>query len=445
MITRENAIKMFKLRFNTEPTKLRKVRNKPEYNIDGLNSKGDEIEVGVRYIEGHDNIQMFSTGGWFGLSSVFILSMEDFNSINTKEELDARKDALYTIDEVVQGLEDGSFTIDTKGHNSGWNGDAVYFVEEVRDRVIQLRDDAKERSVLSFWEDGRAKRDKGKKKTTKEMADELATSGRLVETYTRFSTEKLRNNSTLGAMDSPEMHCHNCGEKHRLIIRDKVITMAPTYHQEKEGIIDTTCTFADGIPTKVVNLDIPSGDIVFQNYFRVKDQDRNDDTVYDPKEGKYGELSVCDHQGRTNLMNKLAKNGVGYGQMGNMSLSLYINPERDKIILGDCYPDDDCEATPDPEYTKAMKEGYKAYGMLSLGVWAYYCVDRSKMIEYNTEELEKGYNTIIESKDGENEDYGEQLIANVKKGTWTLTHYYDNTPDPESGRLFKYATLELVK
>lgn len=441
--------RMFIVKFDKTPIKIIKRKGENKFDVHVLNRELTAVIKALAYhVPEFDTICLYSAENKFGgrmrqgVMKVSELRELEKNQV-TKENFAPE---LISLPEIIEGLNNGTIKIDAKGHNISYaKGNNDYFINEIKKYVEELLPQAIERSKPEFWLE---KKDPTNK-TEEEIASDLSTSNSLAEIYTKLQTRKFRPYERIGAMGSSrEFYCHNCGDRHDLmIVNANTIALAPTYDQKQAGNLDAVCMFADGLKPKVVELDMPSGDIVFANYFMVEGQDRHEDTVYDPKEDKYDQYSVSDHRGRTNRMNKLAESGIGYGQMGNMSIGIYVNKQRNKIIIGDSYPEDEVGEI-NLDYRQAKKDGFIYCGSISLGVWAYYLVDRENMVKYNTAPVEGGWRKDIESKNltKDNKDgYYDRIIANVQKGKWRLTHYYDVTPDPEDGRLFKYAELELIE
>lgn len=106
-------------------------------------------------------------------------------------------------------------------------------------------------------------------------------------------------------------------------------------------------------------------DLVFANYM-------NDLKADTPKEKEYSdEYNLCKFYGRRRITEWKAKNqNVAYGQMGNMGLSVYVNKEKDHIILTESYIESDIKV-------KKLKDmGMKKHGdNISLSVWRWEATD----------------------------------------------------------------------
>jgi len=209
----------------------------------------------------------------------------------------------------------------------------------------------------------------------------------------------------------PESTC-NCGEILYLKILDPT-ALVLGYKSE--------CPYKDGLPLQTVNIKVPTGRMIFCNFFR-------DEDLFDPKDKHSNKFSINQIQGRINYAKHYAENhNIGYGQMGNMSGDVYVNPAKDKVIIGDCYPEDWEDygySGPDPEYTQAMKEGFESKGNISMSMWRWMCIDESLLPEGMEVE--------------------ERVDVNLVPGTYQVIHYYDTTPNPKDYGLFKYSTIEKI-
>lgn len=143
--------------------------------------------------------------------------------------------------------------------------------------------------------------------------------------------------------------------------------------------------------------------LVFANYFDLPDT---------PEGKEYlDEYSLNCLLGQANRTAYKASINVAFGQMGNMSLDIYVNQSKDRILLGQRYYDDDEEA----EFTQTF-EGFSIAGSICCEVWRWEAADSSS--PRHTDGIE------IDSP-----------------GTWKFTHYYSTDTSPNK---FIYAEFEKV-
>lgn len=434
------------------PISIRKTYNEDSLTVRIMNWQDKVIKLKALYISKFNTIKVitYTNNKYIGTFTRFVMCVDELRELEENNiSHEEYNKGIYNIDEIIERLNDGRITIDVRGHNIGLKGSNQWFIDNLKEKIIGFKETAIERSKVDFWLEK-----KDKNRTPEEIEKDLRTAQRLSEDYANWLTKKIKKYESLYpgfASSSEGEYCHNCGQRHQLMLLDEnTISLKASYEQKNNGQLEHECMFSNGLNPKEVILNMPSGNIVIANYFNVEGAERRESTVYDPEESFYDEFSVSTHKGRIARMKKLAENNIGYGQMGNMSMAIYVNPTKDKIIIGDAYPEDweEYGGLKEPkDYTKAKKENFIKIGDVSLSLWAYYLVDQENMIKYNTAPLEDGYDKVIESKNitKDNDSYADRIIANMQSGDWKLTHYYDNTPDPENGRLFTYATLELVK
>lgn len=178
------------------------------------------------------------------------------------------------------------------------------------------------------------------------------------------------------------------------------------------------------VTTKIVTeIDLPSGEMVISNHFGAVDE------IYESKEHD----SINDLLGRIELAKHLATKNVGYGQMGNMSIDVYVNKTGDEIIFGNEYYYDEKN---DKEILRKFK-GFKHLGSISLSVWRWQCADLETLNKYKFPVPKKlKPNSKIEH------NYIDYIRTTVKPGRWVIEHYYDIKPECKNGI---YSRLYLKK
>lgn len=161
--------------------------------------------------------------------------------------------------------------------------------------------------------------------------------------------------------------------------------------------------------------------LVFANYFENMREDSPHEEKWDEK------YNINYHAGRTNTCKwKLAHQGVAYGQMGNMSVGVYLKKDKKHIILTSPYIHDYGEEEgANKEFIKKLDTEYIFKGQISLCVWRWEATNlrNTKVtledIKTYKEKLKKGYSS----------DY---IVLDVPKGDWEFIHYYDCHEDDSS-------------
>jgi len=244
--------------------------------------------------------------------------------------------------------------------------------------------------------------------------------------------------------ESRDVYCFNCGENFSLVLMNEttveLIDWPTTKKLSKEKniksyelrLIDSEipdCCMKEMMEAgkMVSEIQVPTGELIFENYF-------NTEKLYDfPKEiNSYdAENSINAIRGRYNLMQYLATENVGYGQMGNMSVSILKKKDGTEILIGnDYYCDDKSDYEFDgtnydefPDY-----EGFDLMGEISLSVWRWMCADKQTLIDAGEpcrpdkyEKETREWSEIHEKKS----KYEDIIQVNVKPGTWVIEHYFD--------------------
>lgn len=145
--------------------------------------------------------------------------------------------------------------------------------------------------------------------------------------------------------------CYQCGEDVQLGFNGKDVKAL------------NKCKFPDGMPPICVNISVPSGKLVFVNYF---------DGVEPPTDngrfnGAAGYKLESEHY---------AKFNIAYGACGNSCPSVLLNAKKDKIIVGKQRYDDD-----DDEKIVDGFKGYERVGGVITDLWAWSAADLQTAIK----------------------------------------------------------------
>lgn len=327
--------------------------------------------------------------------------------------------------ELLKGLKDGTITIDTKGHLTNSIIDQVeYSVQDELDFIKEM-------------ESGNHVDYETKEKQTKEQCEGMI----------KFINDNLHRDYPIGKfIREPEIYCFDCGERLRLIpTSENTVSLVTTsqYREEREKnnadynfcmditkIPDCKCRKLRESGQMVSEIEVPSGKLLFTNFFK-------QDKIYEFPDGvnQYdAEHSINSILGRNNLMQYLATQNIGYAQMGNMSVNVFVNKTGDEIIIGNDYGYD---RKTDREYTIKHK-GFKNLGSISLSVWRWMCGDIQVLKEHG-EELP---DNLVVNKCVEN-DYKDYILTDVKPGKWKIEHYYDFSKGDDDPII--YSRLKLIK
>lgn len=275
----------------------------------------------------------------------------------------------------------------------------------------------------------------GLKKTTDTDGNKLK---RNVAKYRkRTLNQNYRPGDTIHLIES---YCFDCDQTMYLILLDET-TLGLIERSMFLDLSDDTlnvkilpehieeCSFKEQRAKKMLEaeINIPTGELIFKNYF-------NKTEIY---EASNVGRSINAISGRFELMKYLATRDVGYGQMGNMSVSVFLKEDKSEIIIGDGSYTDDTDEEHDTIF-----EGFEHIGGISLSVWRWMCADREtlkthdeKTIEQDPSFKENGYATYTE-------DYQDIVEVKVLPGKWKIEHYFDLDYERED-RI--YSKLFLIK
>jgi hypothetical protein len=321
-----------------------------------------------------------------------------------------------SLDEIVQGLSDGSITILEVGHLCN------PLLDMLENKLGHINDQIR---------DYQDKIDRGETKVSSKSK-----SGGEIDCQSMIDFYNVNKEVRVGKfIMSAEQYCFNCGENMYIVLIDeKTLGYIPSgeywkiadasgkkygYAAKREDC--PCCSATPFVEAKklTATINAPTGNIIFQNYFK-------EEKLYKYQGEGYNSINAV--QGRNELMQDMASRDVGYGQMGNMSVTIYSNGKE--VLIGsdlECYEDNKAYSEENPkedaewdeevrkaeEFKKMLKDGkFKNLGDISLSVWRWMCADADTLKKYK----EKPSGNAIKVK--------------LKPGTYTIEHYYDF---PENG------------
>lgn len=215
-----------------------------------------------------------------------------------------------------------------------------------------------------------------------------------------------------------DVYCNNCGDRGLQFYIKDINTLA-VRHYEKGPI---TCVLAGKLKPIKTRIRVPTGNLIFINHFCK--------TPEAPYGKKYtSEYSLNYLLGRMNIAKYLASKNIGFGQVGNTTIEVYLSKDKKsiKICEGTEYLKDDVEyfLNHKEEYTeghtpseeeikkyhdiKLMETDYTFIDSISLAVWRWMCADKAVI---------RGASLPIR-------DDLDVVVCAVEPGTWEITHYYD--------------------
>ena len=254
---------------------------------------------------------------------------------------------------------------------------------------------------------------------------------------TSLNNLKARRNYSLEecvSLYTDSIVCCACGARLKATYNNGVIVFKQV-SITRPDLSDEQCPakpYIDGAPFEA-NIYFPTGVLVFTNIFDVPDA---------PKRLEYTNGWSLNHlSGIANITSHLASRGYGYGQMGNMSVDIWVNNLRDQIIVTDgCLEDMINDDMMESQHTghplnaiqlnrkselDSLKKDFKMMGSISLCVWRWMCADVATLGGEFTRE--------------ENTDY---VDVQVIPGTWKLTHQWTTQQPDVSGIASKLVLID---
>lgn len=325
---------------------------------------------------------------------------------------------ILTKKELYEKLLKGEMKFDLKGHYAGYNGDnkpmEKLFVENY------IRQYERERDGASGKFDGTWSEREGESmaKVNKSMRS----------FYAAIVERSLAKNDKIYT-SSDDKKCSACGKSLEIVLADEnTLAVYPGFRMQEDGDFDIVCKHPSGPPHSRGEINV-AGDLVFMNFFPDMKADCPEKEQYSDK------YDLCSFSGRRNITEWKCKNqNVAYGQMGNMGLSVWHNKNVDRVILTECYMEEE------PKKLRWLKKnGFKRAGRdsISLSVWRWEATDWPTLAKVSGK-------TFEELKEESKKDYKDVISIPAKHGRWEFTHYYDTTPDPDTDdEPFIYAELKL--
>ena len=274
------------------------------------------------------------------------------------------KKGLLNIEQVRDGLRDGTIDIDFASHRG--NGE-----EYQRKQLVEC---------LTRW--------------IEHCYEKKAERG---QDFFDFVMYPIEAGEKLGIIGGVEMYCFECGRNLPYVLKDsKTISLGLTWEQEKNNEMDNTCPMKDKGKSFSFEIKVTSGKLVFANYFddRKTDDQGNKVEIFEPEDRWSDKWSLNSALGRMNITRHYAEqHNIAYAQMGNMSIAVFVNKAHDGIIIGDT------------ERRRIQKHTY--VDEISLSVWRWMATDLAVLEKHGIAPGE------------------ESIVLDVPNGIYRVTNYYE--------------------
>lgn len=270
--------------------------------------------------------------------------------------------------------------------------------------------------------------------------DQPGQNARMADLYRRHLEEEL----DFGRYAETDQYCFNC-DAHMYVIpideKTAVYCGSTDYWRIAEAsgkkydyafketdVLPCAANHLTSVGHMTADVEFATGRVRFVNHFYKTFEDL-------PKDQEYSSPGLCSVLGRERIMKHLAAQNIGYGQMGNMSLSVYSNDVS--VILGmssdiiedrtydtenalagkygNEYTDEERgEMQRDLEkmkkFSKELEDGgYTDRGEISLGMWRWMCADES----------------LIKSSGAKFPKECGSALVRLKPGRYRVSHFYD--------------------
>lgn len=190
--------------------------------------------------------------------------------------------------------------------------------------------------------------------------------------------------------------CRDCGDNLRWVLSDGVLMPRLYWDLAASDFLirplEYVCPYAKRRAT--------GGEIrvttrlVFANFFREVEDG--------PTAVRFtNEWSLCNDRGIENITRFKSERGVAFGQMGNMSVGIFLHPDKRSVIVGDPYK---------TTRKKSVINGHTLVGRICLDVWRWEAADRTLVADWKKFSEENAARGFVE-------------LA-VEPGVWRFDHYY---------------------
>jgi hypothetical protein len=366
-----------------------------------------------------------------------------------KDEILSTKKELYTKKEILNLLKEDKFKFSFSGHIDKKHEKLA--IERAKDSIISFLEfqDTYHREGISELEEAKNKGEDFKCASNCVIKlEDIDREIQYHETFIKiFEEKKIKETGPIS--ENRAFNCFKCGMDLGYILLDEnTIGLGASYSMMKKDVWDCTCPFKDGEKGHSYYITIPTGKLVISNYFDdskpYTENDKNRDCyikdkkemeIFEPKDKWSRELSLNSHAGRIGLMNHYSsKHNIAFGQMGNMSIGIYVNKAKNRVVISSAYLNDIVREKDHPSYSKAKKflKEYELAGSISLEVWRWMAADISV--------LEKNEIPICTSKKREFRD--KNVLVEVNKGKWKVTHKFNTDDYDEDKGDIEYSVLE---
>lgn len=305
---------------------------------------------------------------------------------------------MITFKELYDGLLSGSISIDENGHDPfyGWGPESM--LEDMK-------------SKIDFWD------------------KEILSTGRIWSN--RIITDKSRDTDRHIRQIDSHNNCSRCGlhlgweynheEKKIVCIVSKLNTskggVAEWFYEYEDG----RCGYEKNTPQEFI-FDMRES-VIFANYFR----DQMEKLDKEEEKRKHTEFSLNTLAGRKSVCEFHAKDNIGFQQMCNTSIDIYMSEDKKEIlVIKESYVYDENELT---EYNAELilpELGYTHCGKISLSVWRYMFANLSSVKKLGKD------------------DADDSIVISPVLGKYLVSNYFGTT-EHDSHKVDKFPIASRIK
>lgn len=305
--------------------------------------------------------------------------------------------------DLLAGLRDGTVTLDFCGH---W----ITTENRIKEDLLERYDDTV--ALANGSNDGKWSVSDG------ETVEESDASMR--DFYTRLLNREIEEGVRTNIFPSAESeNCQCCGRRLMWILEDKVLYLRGEYYKvdgDRREWVDQPsghmCSSPDREEAEIIRGEISvNSNLLISNFFN---------SVEDTPEGKKydQEYNLCLLYGVKNISRYKQEHNIAYGQMGNMSIGVFLHPSKKSIILGNPWIADRRMESEDYDYDEetydedyknlSVIDGHHLVGEVCLDVWRWEATDLDTAKE-EYQEIKDSHRDLVELE--------------VPHGTWEFVHY----------------------
>lgn len=309
---------------------------------------------------------------------------------------------MISFKQLYDGLISGEITIDENGHDPFYGWGSKRMLDSMKRKI-------------DFWDNESSMAKKGFKWSDHIITDNFRETDKHI-TNIESDSSCSRCGKSLGWIYKPK-------EKKILCVEAKLVndgSVKDWYYLYDEGRCELEHNNPQSFEFEV------KGDVIFANFFR----DHIDKFDEEEKERRWDYYSLNHDAGRRRLVEYHAKDNIGYQQIGNSSIDIFLSKDKTEIIVieesyifdNDYVSDEGDRGIEYSAQEEIPKFGYEYCGNISLSMWRY--------MFGNVDDVKKPAGDIVNLK--------------PKKGKY-ITHNYFATSEHNNHKIGMFPIASRIK